>query len=89
MLTRLLKGVKKKKFRLKIFLYATGVAVGCENLREISNKFHTVLMGYSVAGGKLIHEKNLKSKISWHCPFKKSFIADLRESYHATCNCLE
>jgi hypothetical protein len=20
--------------------------------------------------GKLIHEKNLKSKISWHCPFK-------------------
>ncbi len=24
-------------------------------------------MGYSGAWGKLIHEKNLKSKISWHC----------------------
>jgi hypothetical protein len=23
--------------------------------------------------GKLIHEKNLKSKISWRCPFKLSF----------------
>ncbi len=30
-------------------------------------------MGYSGAGGKLIHEKNLKSKISWHCPFKFAF----------------
>ncbi len=32
-------------------------------------------MGYSGAGGggggELIHEKNLKSKISWHCHFKK------------------
>jgi hypothetical protein len=27
-------------------------------------------MEYSVAGGKLIHEKNQKQKISWHCPFK-------------------
>jgi hypothetical protein len=27
-------------------------------------------MVYSEAWGKLIHEKNLKSKISWHCPFK-------------------
>ncbi len=26
-------------------------------------------MGYSRAGGKLIHEKNQKQKISWHCPF--------------------
>ncbi len=32
-------------------------------------------MEYSGAGGKLIHEKNQKQKISWHCPFKcgKSF----------------
>jgi hypothetical protein len=29
-----------------------------------------VLMEYSWAGGKLIHEKNQKQKISWHCPFK-------------------
>jgi hypothetical protein len=28
------------------------------------------LMVYSVAWGKLIHEKKLKSKISWHFPFK-------------------
>ncbi len=27
-------------------------------------------MGCSRAWGKLIHEKNLKSKISWDCPFK-------------------
>ncbi len=27
-------------------------------------------MVYSGAGGKLIHEKNQKQKISWHCPFK-------------------
>ncbi len=27
-------------------------------------------MQYSGAGGKLIHEKNQKQKISWHCPFK-------------------
>ena len=27
-------------------------------------------MVYSDAWGKLIHEKNQKSKISWHCPFK-------------------
>jgi len=29
-------------------------------------------MGYSGAGGKLIHEKNQKQKISWHCPFKST-----------------
>jgi hypothetical protein len=27
-------------------------------------------MGYSGAKGKLIHEKNQKQQISWHCPFK-------------------
>ncbi len=27
-------------------------------------------MEYSVAGGKLIHEKKQKQKILWHCPFK-------------------
>jgi hypothetical protein len=37
------------------------------------NKFETALMGYSGAWGELIHEKNLKSKISWHCPFKLPF----------------
>jgi hypothetical protein len=27
-------------------------------------------MEHSGAGGNLIHEKNRKQKISWHCPFK-------------------
>ncbi len=40
------------------------------SLGEISKKFETALIGYSGAWGKLIHEKNLKSKISVHCPFK-------------------
>jgi hypothetical protein len=43
----------------------------CEYLREFSKKFETVLMDYSGAGGKLIHQKNQKQKISWHCPFKQ------------------
>jgi hypothetical protein len=32
-------------------------------LREFSKKFETVLMGYSGAGGKMIHEKNQNRKI--------------------------
>ncbi len=27
-------------------------------------------MGYLAAWGKLILEENMKSKISWHCPFE-------------------
>jgi hypothetical protein len=34
------------------------------NFLEFSKKFETVLLGYSGAGGKLIHEKNQKQKIS-------------------------
>ncbi len=37
---------------------------------KIWASFLTALIRYSGAWGKLIHEKNLKSKISWHCPFK-------------------
>ena len=38
-------------------------------------------MGYSGAGGKLIHEKNQKQKISWHCPFKwYKFIAGVNDT---------
>ncbi len=36
----------------------------------IFEKFETTLMVYSGAWGKLIREKNQKSKISWHRPFK-------------------
>jgi hypothetical protein len=35
----------------------------CEYLHEFKKKFGTVLMEYSGAGGKLIHEKNQKQKI--------------------------
>jgi len=33
-------------------------------------KFEMTLMLFSGAWGKMIPEKNLKQKISWHCPFK-------------------
>ncbi len=54
----------------------------CDYLREFSKKFETILLQYSGAGGKLIHQKNQKQKISWHCPFKR----DLRwASAHSCC----
>ncbi len=41
----------------------------CEYLREFCRKkFEMTLLLFL---GKVIHEKNLKQKISWHCPFKK------------------
>ncbi len=46
--------------------------LSCEYLREFSKKIETVLMEYSGAGGKLIHEKNQKQKISWHCPLRST-----------------
>jgi hypothetical protein len=42
-----------------------------EYLRECSKKFEMAVMVYSGAWEKLFHEKNQKSKISWHCPFNK------------------
>ncbi len=42
----------------------------CEYLREFSKKFEMTLLLFSGAWGKVIHEKNLKQKISSHCPFK-------------------
>ncbi len=33
------------------------------------------VMVYSDAWGKLIHEKNQKSKISWHCPFNQGVLS--------------
>jgi hypothetical protein len=44
--------------------------LSCEYFRKFSKKFETALVVYSGAWGKLIHEKNQKRKISWHCPFK-------------------
>ncbi len=40
---------------------------------RIFEKFETTLIVYSGAWEKLIHEKNQKSKISWHCPFKPTY----------------
>ncbi len=58
----------------------------CEYIRKFSKKFETVLMEYSGAGGKLIHEKNQKQKISLHGPFK---LRPLRKpSYKLTNYCV-
>ena len=38
------------------------LTTGVEYLREFSKKFKPVLMGYSGAGGKLIHEKKPEAK---------------------------
>jgi hypothetical protein len=37
-------------------------------LREFSKKIEMAVMVYSGGWGKLIHEKNKKLNISWHCP---------------------
>ncbi len=67
-----------KFFWLKIFsichrcCWHRWQTLGCKYLRKFSKKFETVLMEYPGAGRKLIHEKNQKQKISWHCPFNLS-----------------
>jgi hypothetical protein len=59
--------------------FAAGVNYsGGKNATGINNtggKFETALMGDSEAWGKLIHEKNLKLKFSWHCFFKFGRVA--------------
>jgi hypothetical protein len=45
------------KFDTGMVLLIRWFTLTCEYLRKFSNKFETVLMGYSGAGGKLIHEK--------------------------------
>ncbi len=40
---------------------------------NFKKKFETILMGYSVAWGKLLHEKNFELKILCQTPFKASF----------------
>ncbi len=39
-------------------------------------------MVYSGAWGKLIHEKNQKQKISWHCPFKETAVLEKAKEPH-------
>ncbi len=38
-------------------------------------------MGYSGAGGKLIHEKKQKQKILWICPFKYVLDSDIFQDH--------
>jgi hypothetical protein len=48
--------------------------LSCEYLREFSKKFETPALNGIIRGfGELIFVENLKSKISWHCPFKYVF----------------
>ncbi len=79
MLTLLPKGAQTKLlkfFCLKIFSiclrsrWHRWCTLSREYLRKFSKKFEMAVMMYSDAWGKLIHEKNQKLKISWHCPFK-------------------
>jgi hypothetical protein len=71
MLTLLSKSVPTKFikfFSFKIFFICHRCqrhrwsTLSCEYLREFSKKFETVLMGYSGAGGKLIHKKTRSKK---------------------------
>ncbi len=43
-------------------------------------------MVYSRAWGKLIHEKNQKQKISWHCPFKRAGRSKNMIAFYETCH---
>jgi len=45
-------------------------------------------MEYSGAGGKLIHDKNQKQKISWHCPFntQRDFSENKTGQYTLLCS---
>jgi hypothetical protein len=59
-------------------------------LREFSKKFEMAVMVYSGAWGKLIHEKNQKSKISLHCPFKLALQPGYNvDRLRAGCLCVE
>ncbi len=72
-LTLLPKGVKKKYLKLfwwKIFPFATGVlhlelVISPRIFERIRNGCNGILRGL----GEADSWKNLKSKISWHCPF--------------------
>jgi hypothetical protein len=54
----------------------------CEYLREFPKKFEMTLTLFSGAWGKAIHEKNLKKKISWHCPFNRGKWEKCRQPDH-------
>ncbi len=49
-------------------------------------KFRMILMLFSEDWGKMIHEKNLKQKISWHCPLNK-YLSCLSTVLHGNLCC--
>ncbi len=53
-----------RDFRLQVFLW-----ISFPQAPEYTIKFEITLMLFSGAWGKMIHGKNLKQKISRHCPF--------------------
>ncbi len=50
------------KFSAVVYYKGGKFAIGVVYTREFSKKFETVLIGYSGAGGKLIHEKKPEAK---------------------------
>ncbi len=53
---------------------------------RIFEKIRNGMIGITRTLGKLIHEKNQKQKISWHCPFKRS---NLNLSIQPACSQLQ
>jgi hypothetical protein len=60
----------KKNFQFEDFFHLPPVSlrISPRIFEKIRNGHNGIL--YSGAWGKLIHEKNQKSRISWHFPFK-------------------
>ncbi len=46
----------------------------CEYLCEFTKIFEMTLILFSWAWGKMVHEKNMKQKILWDCPFKAVYV---------------
>ncbi len=46
----------------------------CEYLCEFAKKFEMIQCYFQGLGGRWFHEKNLKQKISWHCPIKTTLV---------------
>ncbi len=55
----------------------------CEYLREFLINFEMTLMLFLWAWGKMIHEKNPRKKISWHCPL------NLTQSFRSEAEAME
>ncbi len=69
-----LNGIVPRDFRLQVFFinqFPPSPGVSHWGRFEFSKKFEmTYLILFSGTWGKVIHEKKLKQKISWHCPLK-------------------